>query len=288
MSRTHAAAPLRGGAGALIAFALLGSAALTPGCYTSQLVLLRSGLDSLRTQIDTMSAHDEVTARMLADLRQDVGSQRDLILGAQARQASTQGELADLMSRLDGRLEEITSRFTRAAERATAGSPRVAPPPVSPPAGTTTPGGSMGTPPASAEPSTAATAPPAGAPSPSQVFDLATRDLTEGRYPLALQGYRDFLSRFADTELADNAQYGAGECFFAQAAFDSAAVEYAKVGERWPQGDRAPAALYKLALSQERLGRSADARRTFEDLVKRFPTSSEAGLARDRIGGERR
>jgi tol-pal system protein YbgF len=101
---------------------------------------------------------------------------------------------------------------------------------------------------------------------------------------MALGGYRDYLRRFPDTDLADNAQYGAGECFFAQAKFDSALVEYKQVGARWASGDRAPAALYKVGLCQERLGRKDEAKQTFEDLVKRFPQSGEAQLARDRIG----
>ena len=100
---------------------------------------------------------------------------------------------------------------------------------------------------------------------------------------MALGNYREYLRRFPDTDLADNAQYGAGECFFAQAQFDSALVEYARVGARWGSGDRAPASLYKLGLCEERLGRMPDARKTFEDLVKRFPKSGEAQLARDRI-----
>jgi tol-pal system protein YbgF len=274
------AARARSVAGALLACVLLGSSVLTPGCYTTQLGMLRSGLDSLRAQVDTLTVRDSVTARVVADVREELGAQRDLLLSAQARQASTQRELADLMGRLDGRLEEITSRFTRVSERAGGAIQRLPVTVSSPP--------DAGTPPAgAAAPATGTgSAPPAGAvvPSPSQLFDVATRDLTEGRYPLALQGYREFLRRYPDTELADNAQYGVGECFFAQAVFDSAAAEYAKVDAQWPKGDRAPAALYKLALSQERLGRTADARKTFEDLIRRFPSSSEAGLARDRIG----
>jgi len=111
-----------------------------------------------------------------------------------------------------------------------------------------------------------------------------TTDLTQGRYAMALTGYRNFLTKNPDADLADNAQYGAGECFFAQARFDSALVEYKQVGTRWPSGDRAPAALYKVGLCQERLGRKDEAKQTFEDLVKRFPQSGEAQLARDRIG----
>jgi len=132
--------------------------------------------------------------------------------------------------------------------------------------------------------------PPAAAPAqgnPTQLYDQAAQDLTQGRYPLALQGFRDFVRRFPAGELSDNAQYGVGECFFAQSRFDSAAVEYGRVEAGWPQGDRVPAALYKLALSRERLGQAEPAKKTFEDLVKRFPNSGEAQLARERIGGKR-
>jgi tol-pal system protein YbgF len=120
------------------------------------------------------------------------------------------------------------------------------------------------------------------------MYDQSTQDLTQGRYGLALQGFRDFVRRYPTAELADNAQYGVGECFFAQSQFDSAAVEYARVERGWPQGDRVPAALYKLALSRDRLGQADAAKKTFEDLVKRFPESGEAQLARERLGGARR
>ena len=45
-----------------------------------------------------------------------------------------------------------------------------------------------------------------------------------------------------------------------------------------------PPSLYKLGLCEERLGRSADARKSFEELVRRFPGASEAELARERLG----
>ena len=105
---------------------------------------------------------------------------------------------------------------------------------------------------------------------------------------MALQGFREFVSRFGTHELADNAQYGVGECFFAEAKFDSAGVEYARVEKDWPQGDKVPAALYKLALCQEKLQKAAESRKTLEDLVKRFPLSGEAQLARERLGSGHR
>ena len=245
------------------------AAVLSPGCYTTQLGLLRTGLDSLRTQVDTLTVRDSVAYRVLAETRRELAQQRDLLLSTRASSGSTMQELFDQMSRLEGKLDEVGTRFTKLSERSV---PAALPSTVS----------------VSGAPPGAVVAPPVAVADPTQLFDLSTRDLTEGRYALALTGYRDFLRRFPGSELADNAQYGVGECFFAQAAFDSAAAEYAKVGTQWPKGDRAAAALYKLGLSQDRLGRTAEARKTLEELIRRFPSSSEAGLARDRIGTGRR
>lgn len=292
MSAPREQGPSRGARirGAALGALLIGAAAFTPGCYTTQLGLLRSGLDSLRTQVDTMTVRDSVAYRVLADTRRDVAQQRDILLSTRASSGSTTQELFDQMSRLEGKLDEVMHRFTTVAERASGSTLPSGPvngPATSPGSGSPVTGAPGTGPPPAAGPGTAV-APGTGGPTPSQTYELATRDLTEGRYALALQGYRDFLRRFPDTELADDAQYGIGECFFAQVAFDSAAVEYGHVQERWPKSDRIPAALYKLGICQERLARTAEARKTFEDLVRRFPASSEAGLARDRIGAAKR
>lgn len=258
MSRGRLARPAarRRAAPAFAAAALLAAAALTPGCYATQIQRLQSGLDSLRVQADSTSVRDSVAARLLADSRRELADQHDLLLATRATTSSTQRDVAETLARLEGKLDDIMARFRIASERAPAT-------PATPPAG--------------------AGAAEAG-PTPAQLYDQATQDLTQGRYTLALQGYREFMRRFPDAGLAPSAQFGVGECFFAQAQYDSAAVEYARVDARWPTGDRTPAALYKRALSEDRLARSADARRTLEDLVRRFPSSSEAQLARDRLG----
>ena len=241
----------RGRAGwALAALGLAATLAL-PGCYAPQLLVLKSGLDSLRTQVDTLQARDSVSYRVLADLRREMAEQRDLLLSTRASTGSNTQEQLEQMSRLEGKLDEVMGRFNQLQQHAE------------------TP------------------AAPAG-PDPNQLYEQAAQDLTQGRYPLALQAFREYVQRFPATDLADNAQYGIGECFFAQSSFDSAAVEYQKVADAYPQGDKVPAALWKLALCQEKLGQGADHRRTLEDLVKRFPLSGEAQLARDRLAKPKR
>lgn len=254
----------RSGLGVLALLAVCGLG--TTGCYTQQMTLLKSGLDSLRTQVAEMDAHDAVTARVLDDTRRELSEQRDLLISTKATASSTARETDETLARLEGKLDDIMAKFRIVTERAAARPSD---------GGTTAP--------------TAGTTPPAApaGPGPNEAYDQAVNDLTQGRYGLAVTGYRDFLRRFPDSPLGDNAQYGVGECFFAQAQFDSALVEYGAVRDRWPQGDRAAASLYKTGLCQERLGRAADSRRSFEELISRFPNSGEAQLARDRIGARR-
>lgn len=230
----------------------------TTGCYAPQLLRLQGGLDSLRTQVDTLSSRDAVAWQTLSDTRRELDSQRDILLSTRATTTSSAREVSEALARIDGMLEDVMAKLRITSERAAPSLP-------------------VNVPPATGQP--VATGPGA-----NTLYDQATQDLTMGRYAMALQGYRDLLARHAQSDLADNAQYGVGECFFAQAAFDSAAVEYARVDAQWPRSDRVPASLYKLALSQERLGRAVESRKTLEELVKRFPTANEAQLARDRIG----
>lgn len=267
---------LRGNAAFRLASALLLLGALgSPGCYTTQMTLLKSGLDSLRTQVSGMDVRDDVSARNLEEVRRELAEQKDLLLATRATASSSSRETEETLGRLEGKLDDIMARFRIVSERQSA-------PRAPDPAPATPPGGAS--PPQGGEPAK----PAAGGPDATQLYDQATQDLTQGRYAMALGNYREYLRRFPETDLADNAQYGAGECFFAQAQFDSALAEYSRVGARWPAGDRAPASLYKQGLCEERLGRMTESKKTFEDLVKRFPNSGEAQLARDRIGGSRR
>ena len=242
--------PFRAGA-ALVALALATGAATLPGCMAPQLAMLRSGLDSLRTAVDTLTVRDSLAYRVLLDTRHEIAEQRDVLLSTRATAGSTTQHLFEQMEQLETRLDETLRRFSEVAQRSAAPAQ-------------------------------------SGAPDPNQFYDQAASDLTQGRYGLALQGFREFLRRFPSAELADNAQYGIGECFFAQAKFDSAAAEYARVGQAWPQGDRVPAALYKLALSQDKMGQADAARTTLQALVKRYPQSGEAQLARERLASTRR
>jgi tol-pal system protein YbgF len=225
-----------------------------PACTPPSLLTLRSGLDSLRAVVDTMSVRDSLALTAVQETRRELAEQRDILLSTRATAGSTTQELFEQMQRLEGKLDEVMGRFQQISQRAPTSTPSTTP----------------------------------GAPDPNQLYDQAAQDLTQGRYTMALQGFRDFVQRFPTLELTDNARYGIGECYFAQSQFDSAAAAYALVDSLHPGADKVPAAMYKLALCNEKLGRPAVAKKQLEALVKRFPLSGEAQLARERLGTSRR
>jgi tol-pal system protein YbgF len=221
-------------------------------CTPPGLFTLRSGLDSLRVVVDTLNVRDSVSYRMLLDTRRELSEQRDILLSTRATTGSTTQEMYEQMGRLEGKLDEAMQRFDRNTSR------------------------------------TSTTSPAPGGGDPTQLYDQAAQDLTQGRYAMALQNFRQFVGKFPTHDLADNAQYGVGECFFAQSQFDSASVAYAAVDTNYPQGDKVPSALYKRALAEEKLGRDSVSRQILEDLVKRYPLAGESQLARERLGTSKR
>jgi len=104
-------------AAALGAAALGAVLALTPGCMAPQLAVLRSGLDSLRTAVDTLTVRDSVAYRVLLDTRRQITDQRDVLLSTRATAGSTTQQLFEQMERLETRLDETLRRFSEVARR---------------------------------------------------------------------------------------------------------------------------------------------------------------------------
>lgn len=115
------------------------------------------------------------------------------------------------------------------------------------------------------------------------LYQAAYQDLVNGKYELARQGFGQFLVRYPNSEMADNAQYWIGESYYAQQQFEEAARAFQSIIHRYPQGDKISAALLKLAYSQISLNQRSSARKNLEKLINEYPASNEAALARTRL-----
>jgi tol-pal system protein YbgF len=96
------------------------------------------------------------------------------------------------------------------------------------------------------------------------------------QYDKALQAFTGFLVRFPDHPYVENAMYWRGECFYATGVFARAVEQFEGQIARFPYGNKAPDALLKVGLSQEKAGSKEQAQKTFAELKDRYPKSDAA------------
>jgi tol-pal system protein YbgF len=108
------------------------------------------------------------------------------------------------------------------------------------------------------------------------------QQLRRGSPATARLGFRELLRLYPTHARAPDATYFLGETFAAESP-DSAAAYYAKVMESFPQSARAASSLYKLGLLAERRKDLEAARAAYQRVVRDYPRSDEAALARDRL-----
>ncbi|NOY63086.1 MAG: tol-pal system protein YbgF [Gammaproteobacteria bacterium] len=114
-------------------------------------------------------------------------------------------------------------------------------------------------------------------------YEQAFALLKDGRYEQAIPAFRQFLTKHADGKLANNAQYWLGEANYVTRQFAVAAEEFKKVGTLYPHSAKLPGALLKLGYTYYELQDWVQTRQALEELVQRFPQSSAARLAKNRL-----
>ncbi len=160
-------------------------------------------------------------------------------------------------------------------------APLAAAPPVMPP--TAPPIVTPPPPPPAAPPPTA---PPAAATEEAlRLYDEAYSLFHQQRYDQAEERFRHFLTLYPQTDLADNAQFWIGESHYARGDFTSALEAFTSTVELYPQGNKVADALLKAGKCLEELGQPAVARQTYREITDRFPSSSAAVVARERLTG---
>jgi tol-pal system protein YbgF len=116
-----------------------------------------------------------------------------------------------------------------------------------------------------------------------QLYNTAYLDFTRGKYDVAISEFRRYLSSFASSDNADNAQYWIGESYYSLGKLDSAEAGFKQVMTGFPNGNKVPAAEYKLGLVYAAQNRKAVAINQLRRVVKEYPGSNEAKLAQDRL-----
>ena len=130
-----------------------------------------------------------------------------------------------------------------------------------------------------------ATAPADNGPSSTEqaVYAQAFDALKAGSYSLAIAGFKEFLTTYPNSPLAENAQYWLGEAYYVNHDYEAAGGSFRTVLKKWPDSRKAPDALLKLGYAQYAQKQYPAAKATLTDVTKKYPGTESAKLAADRL-----
>jgi len=257
-----------------------------------------------KLQQPTAPADAELPADLSPDLSPDSGQYSPLEAGAAAPANGAAGaangelptpEAAPAPRQADAEAAGgITAAATPPQDGDGAQTLPQAAPPIAPPAAP------PNAPPAAPQPPVAAAAPAVTDPQPppatpaevpweqdplqeQAAYEKAFNFLKQSHYDHAIEGFQEYLSKYPEGELADNAQYWLAEAFYVSQRYQTAVVEYQKLLSGYPASLKYPDALLKIGYSQYELGDQQQARKTLEQVMRKFPDSTVARLAAKRL-----
>jgi tol-pal system protein YbgF len=117
-------------------------------------------------------------------------------------------------------------------------------------------------------------------------YDDAIRALADSQWDDAIQYFRDFIYRHPNSSWADNAQFWTGEAYLRKGRYSSAIKALNQVVIRYSSGDRAAAALLRLADVFTAIGDPIDAKLSLKKLVRLYPDSPEGIRAAGLLGAQ--
>lgn len=114
-------------------------------------------------------------------------------------------------------------------------------------------------------------------------YEMAFNLLKEGQYDSAVAAFQAFLGTYPAGRFADNAQYWLGEANYVQRRFNQALVEFDKVVTNYPDSPKRADTMLKMGYTYQELGDHEKARVLLNDVIRTYPTTTAASLAKKRL-----
>jgi tol-pal system protein YbgF len=111
----------------------------------------------------------------------------------------------------------------------------------------------------------------------------AKRAFDDGRMEASRKGFEQLIATYPKSQQADNAQFWIGETYYREKWYEKAILEYQKVIEKYPSGNKIPAALLKQGLAFVKIGETNNARLVLKELIAKHPSTNEAAIAKQKL-----
>ena len=121
---------------------------------------------------------------------------------------------------------------------------------------------------------------------PSAAEDLygnAFKLFRAGKFNDARTGFTTYLEKYSKTDLADNAQFWLGECYYAEKKYREAISAYQKTIKKYPRSDKVSSAMLKQGMAFLELGEKTAGKILLKKVVKGYPDSNQAKIAQAKL-----
>lgn len=98
----------------------------------------------------------------------------------------------------------------------------------------------------------------------------------------AIEDFTEYL-KSSQAKQAEDATFFRAECYFKLKQYKKAIVDYSRFPERFTRSKHMPIALFKIGGSFEAMGMKEDAKGFYQELIEKFPKTSEASRARAKL-----
>lgn len=107
--------------------------------------------------------------------------------------------------------------------------------------------------------------------------------LDQGKNEKARKKFEQFIKKHPASSNADNARFWVADSYYRDKWYEKAILEYQRVVEEYPKGNKVAAALLKQGYSFAKLGEKGNARLILKDLIQKYPQSQEARSAEEKL-----
>lgn len=116
-----------------------------------------------------------------------------------------------------------------------------------------------------------------------EAYDHSITTFKQGNLDIALHGFAQFLTEYPTSDLAPNAQYWLGECYYGKKDYARAVEAFDRVKIAYPNSEKVPAALLKKGFAYLALKDRNRASSVWRQVVDGYPNSPEAGKALEKL-----
>jgi tol-pal system protein YbgF len=117
----------------------------------------------------------------------------------------------------------------------------------------------------------------------SSLYSYAYELYKNGKYAESKAKFDEFLQKYPSDELSDNAVYWLAEIQYSMKDYEAAIGIFNKLVKEYPQGNKVPDGLLKMAYSYGNIGKKAEAVTTLKKIVHEHPGTRAYNLARKKL-----